>query len=190
MKNLTTNTTFNSKWIEFTYPLNNKIITKDLIKKSLELFWTQIIKTELISEDKVFTIQFKVKLRDGIIRSISKVQTVNSKDFDTLVKLFISFWEIKSDEYQLSESLEIILNYNLFKEKNFTKNIYKPHLLKSEEKSLFNFKGYKLPNTMDLTLWGDYIFTKDYSSAIVYKPNSEAIYHITLFDDHQLVELK
>jgi hypothetical protein len=33
MKNLTTNTTFNSKWIEFTYPLNNQIITKDLIKK-------------------------------------------------------------------------------------------------------------------------------------------------------------
>ena len=51
-------------------------------------------------------------------------------------------------------------------------------------------KDKKLPNTMDLTLWGDYIFTKDNSSAIVYKPNSEAIYHITLFDDHQLVELK
>lgn len=36
--------------------------------------------------------------------------------------------------------------------------IYQPNLLKSDDKSLFNFKGYKLPNTMDLTLWGDYIF--------------------------------
>lgn len=48
------------------------------------------------------------------------------------MKLFISYWEIKSDEYQSFESLEIILNYNLFKEENLTKNIYKPPLLKSE----------------------------------------------------------
>lgn len=139
MTNLTTNTTFNSKWIEFIYPLNNQIITKDLIKKSLHLFWTQIIKTELISEDKVFAIQFKVKLRDGEIRSISKVQKVDSKDLESLIKLFISYWEIKSDEYQSTESLEIIFNYNLFKEENLTKNMYIPNLLKSEEKSSFNF---------------------------------------------------
>lgn len=82
----------------------------------------------------------------------------------------------KSDEYHSSESLEIIYNYNLFKEENLSKKIYKPNLLKSEEKSLFNFKGYKLPNTMDLTLWGEYIFTNDFASAMVYKPNSEAIY--------------
>jgi len=40
--------------MEFIYPLNNQIITKDLIKNSLQLFWTQIINKELISEDKVF----------------------------------------------------------------------------------------------------------------------------------------
>src|SRR5216683_1400428 len=51
-------------------------------------------------------------------------------------------------------------------------------------------KVYKLPNTMDLTFLGDYMFTNDYTSAIVYKPNSKAIYHITLFDSYQLVELK
>jgi hypothetical protein len=134
MKNLQTNTTFKSKWIEFIYPLNNQIITKDLIKKSLELFWTQIIKTELISEDKVFAIQFKVKLRDGIIRSISKVQSVDSKDLDSLIKLFISFWEIKSDEYQLSESLEIILNYNLFQEESITKKNKYTKLIKKWRK--------------------------------------------------------
>lgn len=47
-------TTFSSNWMEFLYPLNNQIITKDLIKNSLQLFWTQIINKELISEDKVF----------------------------------------------------------------------------------------------------------------------------------------
>lgn len=93
----------------------------------------------------------------------------------------------------MAESLEIIFSYNLFKEEKLTKQTYKPNLLNSDEKSSFDFKGYKLPNTMDLTLWGVYIFTNFvffFTSAIVYKPNSKAIYHITLFDNYQLVELK
>ncbi len=120
----------------------------------------------------------------------SIVQTVDSKDLEILIELFNSYWEIKSDEYQLAESLEIIFSSNLFKEEKLTKKIYKPNLLKIDEKSSFEFKVYKLPNTMDLTFLGDYMFTNDYTSAIVYKPNSKAIYHITLFDSYQLVELK
>src|SRR5216684_1806808 len=107
----------------------------------------------------------------------SIVQTVDSKDLEILIELFNSY-------------LEIIFSSNLFKEEKLTKKIYKPNLLKIDEKSSFEFKVYKLPNTMDLTFLGDYMFTNDYTSAIVYKPNSKAIYHITLFDSYQLVELK
>jgi hypothetical protein len=41
----------------------------------------------------------------------------------------------KSEEYQLAESLEIIYNYNLFKQDKLTKKINKPNLLKTDEKS-------------------------------------------------------
>jgi hypothetical protein len=144
--------------MEFIFPLKNQIITKDLIKVSLNLFLSKIIKTKSLREDKVFAIQLKVKLRNGVFRSISKIQKVDSTDLELLTDIFISYWEIRSDEYQLSESLEIIINYNLFKHDKITKKTYKPNLLKNDDKVLFNFKGYKLPNTMDLTLWGDYIF--------------------------------
>ena len=175
-------TQYNSNWMEFIFPLNNQIITKDLIKISLQSFWNQTVKIE-IAEDKVFVIQFKVKLGNGVFRSISTVQKVDSKDLELLTEIFISFWEIKSDEYQLAESLEIIFNYNLLKYEKLSKKVYKPNLLKTDEKTLFNFKGYNLPNTMDLTLWGDYIFKNDFSSAIVYKPHSKVIYHISLFEN-------
>jgi len=32
--------------MEFIYLLNNQIITKEIIKNSLQLFWIQIVKTE------------------------------------------------------------------------------------------------------------------------------------------------
>lgn len=43
---------------------------------------------------------------------------------------------------------------------------------------------------MDLTTWAEYILTLACRSAVVYKPNSKAIYNINLFDTYQEVELK
>jgi hypothetical protein len=77
--------------MEFIYPLKNQIITKDMIKTSLQLFFSEIIKTENLTEDKVFAIQFKVKLRNGVFRSISKIQKVDSKDIELLTDIFISY---------------------------------------------------------------------------------------------------
>jgi uncharacterized protein YfkK (UPF0435 family) len=58
----------------------------------LYLFWSEIIKTENLTEEKVFAIQFKVKLRNGVFRSISKIQKVDSKDLELLTDIFISYW--------------------------------------------------------------------------------------------------
>ena len=94
-------------------------LLKDLIKISLHLFyfWAQKIKIGL-SEDKVFAIQFKVKLSNGVFRSISKIQKIDSNDLDLLTEISISYWEIKSDEYHSSECLKIIFNYNLLNKIN------------------------------------------------------------------------
>ena len=58
MKQLQYFNNINTNWTEFIYPLNNQVITKDLIKISLNLFWNQIIKKEL-SEDKVLSFNSK-----------------------------------------------------------------------------------------------------------------------------------
>ena len=51
------------------------------------------------------------------------------------------------------------------------------------------FGGYKLPNTMDFTKWGDCQFL-DERNIIVHKKSSNLQYHIELFDNYQLVDLK
>lgn len=38
--------------------------------------------------------------------------------------------------------------------------------------------------------WGEIHFYKNYTKAIVYKPNSNREYHINIFDNHILVDLK
>lgn len=70
--------------MEFIYPLKSEIITKDSIKINLQLFWNKIIKSENLTEDKFFAIQFKVKLGNGIFRYISKIQKLDRKDLNLL----------------------------------------------------------------------------------------------------------
>lgn len=62
---------------------------------------------------------------------------------------------------------------------------------KKTKKKIKNIKfgGYKLPTTMDITKWGPYQFIFD-NKTIIYKPSSLLEYHIELFDNYQLIELK
>ena len=62
-------------------------------------------------------------------------------------------------------------------------------LLKDKTSSL-KFGGYNLPNSLDITKWGECIFNSDYQSAIVYKYNSTSEYHIQIRDKSLHVELK
>lgn len=69
--------------------------------------------------------------------------------------------------------------YN-FKNKNQNTEINKPE---------HTFSGYNLPAIMDITKWGNYQFISD-TKAIIYKKSSHLEYHVELFDNYQLVELK
>ena len=54
--------------------IKDKLLTNNLIKYSLDLFWNEKILN--IKEEQFILIQFKVKISAGIFRSISQVQTV------------------------------------------------------------------------------------------------------------------
>ena len=43
---------------------------------------------------------------------------------------------------------------------------------------------------MDITKWGNIHFYNDYTKAIVYKSKSKGEYHISLFKDYTLIELR
>ena len=51
------------------------------------------------------------------------------------------------------------------------------------------FGSYVIPNSMDFTTWGHSHFFDD-KNVIVYKKSSSLEYHIELFDNYQLVDLK
>jgi len=49
-------------------------------------------------------IQLKLKLREGVIRSISKVPKVDSTDLDSLIELFNSYFSIRNKIWWISIS--------------------------------------------------------------------------------------
>ena len=53
-----------------------------------------------------------------------------------------------------------------------------------------NFGGYNLPNSMDISKWGETIFTNNYKKANVQKPNSILYYDIEIQEDRINVNLK
>lgn len=54
--------------------------------------------------------------------------------------------------------------------------------------NVFQFKGYHLPNTMDIISWGHIYFDDSYTNAIITQSNST--YFIKLYDTYSEVELK
>jgi hypothetical protein len=61
-------------------------------------FWNEIVKTNL-KRDQFLLCQFKVKLEEGVFRSISHVQIVNKFDRIKLLDSFIAFWVIRNEDY-------------------------------------------------------------------------------------------
>jgi hypothetical protein len=181
----------NNKWISDILKLNNKIISPKTLNFSLNKFWKEIVSKNL-SKDQIMLIQFKIKLSNGVYRSISHVQIITNNDFKSLLDSFYIFWEIKSEEYHSFLVDSIIYYYKILPLHSKIKNskITEHPNLNTNDKLLYNLLGYNLPTSMELTTWGEYLLTSACTSARVYKPNSKAIYHIKLFDTYQEVELK
>lgn len=139
-------------------------------------------------------ILFKVKTVNNQYRTISPLQIIDIGDISELNQLFIEYWNIKSEDYYLASYSDLIFTFKIL-ETNMSKKIIKPGNdksvvigVESKTRSL-RFGGYSLPASMDFTVWGDYHFTGD-NSAIVYKRSSPLEYHIQLFENYQLVELR
>ena len=178
----------NSKWQTFNYGLNNNILSNTDIENSLNQFSEEILKD--LSDKEYILIQFKVKdSLTGAYSSISCVNTIKKSDLKSLKNTFIEYWSIKDEEYHAKEIKFIVYAYKiLFTKDVITKIIPPKNIIKSQNK--FKWHGYSLPCTMDLTSWGRYHIYDNYSKAIVYKSNSKAEYHISLYESYQNVELK
>jgi hypothetical protein len=183
-----------ARWNDYEIEFKDKLLTKNLIEYSLNHFWNEKILN--IKEEQFILIQFKVKIATGIIRSISHVQTVQKKDYKTLLESFLIFWDIRSEDYKLTEVESVIYTYQLIETNNIEINKSKITKLyfdsnESKEKQKFDFKGYNLPCTMDITQWGNLIYLNDEcSKALIYRTHSKAEYHVTLYSNYLTSEIK
>lgn len=180
-----------NRWNDYIYPLHNKIILTDHIKWALKDLWYLFNK---VPANHFILIQFKVQLNNGLYRSISYVQTVTINDFNLLLDTFIEFWNLRSEDYHITNANSIIFTYKVYdneiSKEIKTKNISRHKNIVADLQNQYSFGGFNLPKTMDFTLWGEYEISSDFNSAIVYKPHSRLVYHIKLLDNSQEVDLK
>nr|AWA82154.1 hypothetical protein [Cantharellus cibarius] len=173
-----------NSWQESIHVVNNKILTRFSLEKAFNQFILEL--KPLVTEPEVkIIVQFKVVLESGLIRTISRMQTITNNDYKILLDIFKEYWSIKTEEYHLVAIQKVIFTYKIVHSKfpSRLSPVVKP-------KPSFSFKGYDIPNTMDLTQWGEYKFSPNYHSAIIKKYKSKAYYSVVLKDREQLVELK
>jgi len=140
------------KWFDFVYNLNNKLLTKKSLKKSLTVFWENELK--MYEKERYINILFKVKMENGTVRSISPSQLVKIDEFNQLYTLFNSYLDITSEQYKSTKLDSIFFTYIIYPLdiKINRSSISKPK--KSKKNISFTFAGYNLPKTMDICNWG------------------------------------
>ena len=105
-----------------------------------------------------------------------------------LIEIFKAFWNLKAHNYNILAVESIVLVYKVLEGKEETKLVNHRKLTDSN-KSQFNFGGFDLPCTMDITKWSkNHKFSDDYTKAIVYIKNLE--FHVSLFDKYQSIQVK
>lgn len=117
-----------------------------------------------------------------------------------------SEWELLAENYIHLPIEKLIFTYRIPKATRENKKLFKP-ILNSQNNNNNNegvesnnasnnmnqlnnsFGGYNLPNTMDLLMWGDCHFTKDYRKVIIKKHQSSLVYDVTIFDNYYVFDV-
>jgi hypothetical protein len=139
-------------WKDFRFVISDLFINNRIIEKAIISFYNKNLLN--LDEDCFIIIQFKVKLDNSEIRSISYIQTVQIKELNLLIEIFQEFWNIRSEEYHILIVEEIIFTYKimLFNNDYISKSKISRHVkILTDKKSNIKFKGFNLPNTMDVT---------------------------------------
>ena len=154
-----------------------------------------------LSEKTKIGFIFRVKFKDGRIRSYSFLQTFDKTIlFNDLYKVLEGYLEVRNNEYQDEIIIEIIFSYFIFSDKSSPKNKIKKiedtKALSSINKKdkinqhkYFKIFGFNFPVTSDFSQWGTIIVEKD-NYLMIAKKGSHLTYHINKFEDRNEIVLK
>jgi phage antirepressor YoqD-like protein len=142
----------NKFWDNIQYPLNEEtLINQDVINKSINDFWKQIIKK--IKPNNHILILFRVRTGDHYL-TLGYLQKLNLEDKEYFQKYINNIFSLKEDSYKQIYINEIIISYG----------VREGVIIRTEIKQTTNFlsyKHFKLPITMNPLEYGYVIFQSD-----------------------------
>jgi hypothetical protein len=168
----------------------NNLLTKEIMKTELALFWNQCFIRE--NKDSFIAIICKIKFQDNLVRSVSTTQIAKRDGFNKVLNIFYKVFYVESLVNFLSDMEKVLVqtnwpygqvifeykflkkikstkyeHYNVLKTDEIitqrTKNIFKSDI--DDYLKLYNYKNFKLPTSMDLSLWPNILFSSDYKNA-------------------------
>lgn len=161
----------------FNFNINNNLLTGMEIKKAV----THLFNYELsIRDDQKLAIIFKILTTDNQWRNISSMQIISKTDLNTLVNIFTTFWEIRSNVYHSLQVKEIVFRYKTLEaDLSPVESIFnKPTL---ENKPSINLLGYdNLPSNTDISNWSNNI---EMDGNIIKAEKDFYTYKVNLFND-------
>lgn len=175
-----------NKWKNKSY-LSTGLLTVELIREILVKFWES--EMNILDNNQFILLILKIKYINGKHVSLSYVQKVNKSDFDKVLENFKDSLDIKSEEYSNSEMEKIVLSYKLISDSKLT--VKKSKIVIHKKKEVFpstKIWGYNFPNTSDISQFGD-LLSLDNNEYIIRKNNTDLIYNITKFNDHNHVKV-
>jgi hypothetical protein len=184
---MTNNIQYN-KWLDYKQQLGNKFLCADKIKLGFNEFKISIL--DKLPLNEVVLIQLRILQSNSCYKSISPVGVYIASHSDKILNFMIEWWINKGDSYYDINISEVLYTYkipdpSLNLKKTFIKSkVYNNEELPHNYNESFTFSGYSLPNTMDLTMWGECSFNKDYKKVIIKKPKSHNRYEVNIFDDY------
>nr|QWO71388.1 DNA polymerase [Termitomyces sp. T70a] len=176
------------RWLYYEAGFEYNTITSFIIDAILCEFQRKII--DNLDEKSSMLIQFRIRDEEGSqFRSISTIERINKSLFGQISDVYKELWELKDNEYNsILSNPKMYIAYHILPS-DVNDKLKEPKVKTLERrgnsnKLNFMFKGYSLPNTMDLFEWGEPILEKDFSKATILKEKSKAVYQVEINDRH------
>ena len=149
-------------WRDFVLSTPGGFLTENLIKYITDKFVLDIVaKHYNLYKNVTYCIILKVVFKDETVRCISNLVVYTRKNTaKELVKTFVNYWTLRGENYHLQEIIKIIISYRTYDVREVSNlELFKNKLIDTsvETKSLskeFEYTGYNLPLTTDLSKWG------------------------------------
>lgn len=186
-------------WKTHTTKVETGLLTSEKIDDCFNNFKKDVLNN--LQSNQIIYLQFKVMMLSGQIRSISDVGSYTNRDDNTIINVFQGRWELKAAEYEEVIFTHIIFTYKIPKlsQENQKQLIIKSERIKKDTElkiklekegktiDASRFKGLTnfLPESMDITKWGQCTFSVDYTKATVKQVKKEN-YFECLLDENSI----